>query len=289
MKRLIKSFAASLILCLTFSLAALAQDTGWTGEPLIQDHAGLLSEDEASTLEQKAEEISTEYDCGTYVLTVDSLAGKNRRDFAKDYYQEHNLGSGTYQNGILFLVAMDSREYVTITYGRDPADSDTYGIGILAFSDSDIEYLENQVVPYLSDGNYAEAFDTYLDQCQLELWDYQQYGGEVYTEGDPNYALDDDTLLPWWHYLSPVHIAIIILVPLLIGLIVCLIFLHQMKTARKATQAGAYVVKDSFVVTNAQDHFLRTERHERYIAQDNDSGGSSVDSDGFGGSSGGTF
>ena len=292
MKRLIGSFAAILTLCLALSLTVLAQDSSWSGEPLIQDRAGLLTEDQVTTLEEKAEAISTEYDCDTYVLTVNSLEGQGRREFAKEYYQEHNLGRGSFQNGILFLVAMDSREYVTITYGRDPEHSDSYGVGILAFSDSDIEYLENQVVPYLSDGDYSGAFDTYLDLCQQELLDYQQYGGgEVYTEGDPGYALGDTDYapLPWWHYLSPVHIAIIIFVPLLIALIVCLIFLRQMKTARKATQAGAYVVKDSFSVTNAQDIFLRTDRQERYIAQDNDSGGSSVDSDGFGGSSGGTF
>ncbi len=289
MKRLTRSLLFLLALCLLLSLAAMAQDSGWTGEPLIQDYAGLLTDDEVNTLEAKAEEISTEYDCGTYVLTVDSLDGKSRRDYAKDYYKEHDLGSGDYKNGILFLIAMETREYVTVTYGRDPNDSSNYGAGILAFSDSDISYLEDQVVPYLSDGDYAGAFDTYLDLCQTELWDYEQYGGgEVYTEGDQEYALDD-TVYPWYHYLGPVHIAIIILVPLIIALVICLIFRSQMKTARKATQAGAYVVKDSFVVTAAQDNFLRTERSERYIAHDDDSSGSSVDSDGFGGSSGGTF
>ena len=289
MKRLIRSFLLLLALSMTFSLAAMAQDSTWSGEPLIQDYAGLLTEEEASALEEKAEVISSEYDCGTYVLTVDSLDGKNRRDFAKDYYKEYNLGSGDYKNGILFLIAMETREYVTVTYGRDPNDSSNYGAGILAFSDSDISSMEDQVVPYLSDGDYAGAFDTYLDLCRTELWDYAQYGGgQVYTEGDREYALDD-TEYPWYHYLGPVHIAIIILVPLLIALVICLIFRSQMKTAKKATQAGAYVVKDSFQVTAAQDNFLRTERSERYIAQDNDSGGSSVDSDGFGGSSGGSF
>ena len=62
--------------------------------------------------------------------------------------------------------------------------------------------------------------------------------------------------------------------PLGISAFICLILYHQMKTARKKTEADEYM----------PGFTLRVKR-DRY----NSSGGSSVDSDGFGGSSGGSF
>ena len=69
------------------------------------------------------------------------------------------------------------------------------------------------------------------------------------------------------------------------------IFKSQMKTAKKATGAGNYLVGNSFQLTDSRDDYIRTTRSRRKIERDNsgDSGGSSVDSDGFGGSSGGKF
>lgn len=75
---------------------------------------------------------------------------------------------------------------------------------------------------------------------------------------------------------------------LLIALIVCLIFKAQMKTAKKAAGAENYLVDGSFQLTNARDDYVHTTRTSHKIERNN-SGGSSRDSDGFGGSSGGKF
>lgn len=244
---------------------------------LILDEAGLLTDVQKLRLEDQAQKIAAKYDCNPYVLTVASLDGAAPREFAKTYYQEHRLGNGDFRNGILFLVAMDSRDYVTITYGRDPSDSQAYGVGILAFTDYGISKLEEDVVPALSDGDYAAAFRTYLTDCETYL--------SYYSQGK---AFDKGSRLPGAPLFSTVQILIIIFVPLLIALIVCLIFLAQMKTAKKAAGAGNYLVDDSFQLTDTRDDYIRTTRSRRKIERDN-SGGSSVDSDGFGGSGGGKF
>ena len=40
---------------------------------------------------------------------------------------------------------MEGRDYVTVTYGKDPDDDSTYGIGITAFSDARVQALEDAV------------------------------------------------------------------------------------------------------------------------------------------------
>ena len=251
-------------------------------EQLVIDNAELLTDTQKLRLEDKAERISNQYGCNTYVLTVPTMDGAERRAFAKSYYTENQLGNGTYRNGILFMIAMDSRDYVTITYGRNPEDTSEYGVGILAFTDYGIARMEKDVVPYLSDGDYYTAFNTYLSACE----DYLSY----YAQG---HAYDKGERLPGDPIFTPLRIILIICIPLLVALIVCLIFRAQMKTAVKATKAGAYLVDGSFQVTNSQDTFVRTYRSTRKIERDSggssSSGGSTVDSEGFGGSSGGKF
>ena len=263
--------------------AAPAQATESSDYALIFDEAGLLTDPQRLRLENQAQKIASKYDCNPYVLTVDSLDGAAPREFAKTYYQEHALGNGDYRNGILFLVAMESRDYVTITYGRNPNDTSQYGAGILAFTDYGISKMEDDVVPSLSEGEYFTAFQTYLDDCETYL--------NCYSQGK---AFDRGTRLPGAPLFSLMQILIIIFVPLLIALIVCLIFKAQMKTARKATGAGNYLVDGSFQLTKAKDDYIRTTRSTEKIERNNSgssggSSGSTVDSDGFGGSSGGKF
>ena len=243
---------------------------------LVRDYAGLLSDSELNDLEQKAEELEEAYQCCTYVLTVDSLNGTERRNFAKQYYLDNDLGCGTWKNGILFLVAMESREYVTITYGRDPNNLTEYGIGINAFSDYGIEKLEDKVVPELSDGDYYDAFEVYLSTCENYLKQYTETGEPFDIGNEPRSIL--------------VPLLITIFVPLLIAFLICVVFWSQMKTAIKATQADNYIPQDGFNLTHQIDQYTHTTETRRTIERSNSSGGgSSVDSGGFGGSSGGHF
>ena len=79
-----------------------------------------------------------------YLLTVADIGGQNVREFAKDWYRSYGLGYGEGKSGILFLIALDSRDYVTITYG-----------GVTAFTDYRIAQIEDKIVPMLSDRSYT--------------------------------------------------------------------------------------------------------------------------------------
>lgn len=240
----------------------------------ILDEAGLLTQAQRLKLESRAQKAAETYDCGVYVLTVDTMNGMERREYAKEYYANHKLGVGDFQNGIVFLVCMDTREYVTITYGRNPNKITEYGPGIMAFTDEGIAAMEDAVTSNLSDGDYNGAFDTYMSTC-VEYLDYYEEHGEGMVPTSVSSIL--------------IRLAIVIFVPLLIALIVCMILKSQMKAARTAVTAGDYIPKDSFHLSLERDHYTHTTTERRKIEKESSSGGASVDSDGYGGSEGGHF
>ena len=85
------------------------------------------------------------------VVTVNSLDGKSAQDYADDFYDYNGYGIGTDKSGILLLVSMEARDWhITTT-----------GFGIRAITDAGLDYISDQFLPYLSDGEYLDAFETY--------------------------------------------------------------------------------------------------------------------------------
>ena len=163
MKHTAKRFAAllaALVLALCLSIPAFA------AAPLVRDEMGLFDADTYSQLEASAEAASDGPRLRRIFLVVDSIGDTDQRQYAKDYYLANGLGSGSEQSGILFLLAVGSRKYVTITYGG----------GVTAFTDYRIEQIEDAVVPYLSDNDWAEAASEYLSMCADTLDFYAEHG-----------------------------------------------------------------------------------------------------------------
>ena len=134
MKHTAKRFAAllaALVLALCLSIPAFA------AAPLVRDEMGLFDADTYSQLEASAEAASDGHDCDVYFLVVDSIGDADQRDYAKNYYISNGLGSGSEQSGILFLLAVGSRKYVTITYGG----------GVTAFTDTASSRLKMPLFP----------------------------------------------------------------------------------------------------------------------------------------------
>lgn len=226
-KKLFALLAAAL-LCMALTLPAGA------AAPLVRDECGVFDADTLADLEEQAESAS------------------------------NGLGYGDEQSGILFLLAVGSRKYVTITYGE----------GVTAFTDYRIEQQEDEIVPELSDEEWADAAYTYIDMCDYALDYYADYGEPIDVDND--IGLED--------------LLIAMIFPLGISAFICLILYHRMKTARQKTEADEYM--PGFTLRVKRDRYTHTTRERTYDPPQKEShasGGSSVDSDGFGGSSGGSF
>lgn len=240
-KKLFALLAAAL-LCMALTLPAGA------AAPLVRDECGVFDADTLADLEEQAESASDGHDVDVYFLVVDDIGDADQRDYAKNYYIANGLGYGDEQSGILFLLAVGSRKYVTITYGE----------GVTAFTDYRIEQQEDEIVPQLSDEEWADA----------------AYGEPIDVDND--IGLED--------------LLIAMIFPLGISAFICLILYHQMKTARQKTEADEYM--PGFTLRVKRDRYTHTTRERTYDPpqkESHSSGGSSVDSDGFGGSSGGSF
>lgn len=240
----------------------------------ISDAANVMENSQVSELETRCEALAEEYDVGVYLCTVDAYTGGSIREFAKDYYRDNALGLGEANRGILFVVATSQREYVTVTYGWADALSEC------PFTDYGVERLEEEIVSYISQDDYAGGFTAYVDECEYYLA-YLAGNGEPFDVGSDSGSRMDNVKagLPY-----------AIVIGLVVAGVIVMIMKKKTTGGMDAPLATVYVNRDSFVGNGGNDRFLYTTETVRTIeSKSNGGGGSSVDSDGFGGSSGGSY
>ena len=132
------------------------------------DQAELLTAEEQQQIQAKLDEVSELHHCDAVVMTVNSLEGKTATEYADDAFDYDGYGLGEDKAGILFLVDMGDRNWAT----------STHGYAITAFTDAGLSYIEEKLVSYLGDGEYAEAFNCFAEQCDRFLT--QAETGEPY-------------------------------------------------------------------------------------------------------------
>lgn len=231
MKR--KLFTLMLILCLVAGLSL----TAYASSNHLVDDAGLLTDTEAANLEAKLSQISDRHNVDIVIVAVDSTDGKSPMDFADDYY-DYN---GYRTDGILLLVSMDDSDWWV----------STTGYGITAITDAGLDYMSDRFVPYLSDGEFAQAFEKFADLCD-------EFITQAKT-GDPY----DSHNLPK----EPFSLVTNLLIALGIGLVAAWIVTGSMKaklkTVRQQAKADDYIASGSLQLTHSRDLFLYTHLDRR--------------------------
>ena len=244
MKKKVFGILLAILLCLNISVPAFAQ----SDMPLLIDDADILTDSEESTLLSKLENISANQQMDIVIVTVNDLYGETPRDYADDFYDFN----GYAEDGILLLVSMEDSDW----------HISTSGYGITAVTDAGLEYMADQFVDDLSDGNYYGAFVIYADFCD-------EFIGMA-RSGDP-FDVED---LPKEDF----NFITSLLVSLGIGLVVALIITGRMKgklkTVRQQTEAADYVKTGSMNLTHSRDLFLYTHIDRRAKPQESSSGGS---------------
>ncbi len=145
----ISAFLIALALCIAFPLAVLADGSA---VKLIDD-AKLLSEAEYQDVLLSLEQVSEKYGVDVAVLTTNGTGGQDIVSFADDYYDNHGYGTGDDKSGALLVLDMESRQWYITTSGE----------GISAFTDYGIQQCGEELVGYLSGGDYAGAFKKYAE------------------------------------------------------------------------------------------------------------------------------
>ena len=270
--------AAVLLSALLSALLALplaAEEPAWE----VTDHAELLTADQLSDLSARVRELTAQYQTDFVIVTVDSLGGKTPKAFANDFYDGNHCGYGADRDGVLMLIAMDSRDYYFLTNGA-PTEKLAQAGGLSA--------LENKVVPHLSDGNYYLAFGTFLDTAAAIV------AKPLSAPGASNPAYNDDFVYIGFDDVPSAAerwqtVGIFALIGVIVGFVTTFIMKRGMKTARAQKYAMDYVRSGSFHLTRKQDLYLYRTRTRVRVQSNNSASGGGSRSGGSRGGGGGKF
>lgn len=263
-------FLLCILLALVFGLSAAASAAQTDAQlPYIVDDANLLSADQQTQLEQRAEALADTYDCGVYIVTVEDFteytSSYSIESFAEEVFQRYTLGVGEQDNGIMLVLSMADRDFDLCAYGSGAN---------YAFTDYGKDWLANRFLDDFRDNDWYQGFSDYMTGSTRLL--------QLAAEGKPfDYDTDPEYLRSQRNF----KIGIVVIVPLLIAMIACLVMKGQMKSAIRKTDADEYIPPRSMRLTLRTDQYLRTTQSRVRIESDRSSsgghGGTSVNSGGF--------
>lgn len=235
--------------------------------PRLVDDAHLLSEYEYQSLLAKLDEISERQQFDIAIVTTGSLGGYDSDEYADDFYDYNGYGMGGNDSGILLLISMEERDWAI----------STHGFGITVFTDAGQEYLVNQFIGDLSDGNYADAFNKFADISESFI---------IQAKSEKPYDNSNIPKSPPPPYLPVITTTI----GIVIAFIITGIMRMQLKSVSMQTAAGSYIKNNSLKIAESKDVFLYANLSKTKIqkAQSSSSSGSSTHRSSSGRSHGGS-
>ena len=237
MKRKLLTMLFVVVLCLSLAVSAFA-----VSGAEIYDEADLLSSAEETQIAEKLSKIGEQFDAQIVIMTVPTSDG-SIDTFVEDVYDSMNMGCGENRDGVLLLVCMDSREYRILSNGYAGE-----AIGM-----DQIDAISEAIVSDLSDGDYADAFITFADNCAYYL--------DGYLNGYP--------------FNAGKNLVIALIIGVVAGVIVAFVLKKQLKSVRQQKQANVYIKSGSMQITASRDLFLYREVSKTKKASTNSSGSGS--------------
>ncbi len=291
--------AALITFCMAFPAFAEANKDWQNGEipeerqlPRAVDYTDTFSDTQLKSLNSKLDTLSNKWNTDIVCLLDYDLGGYDTAtEYADDYYDYNGFA----EDGILFAVFIESRDWAISTKGEAIDTFDNY---------------ENDIIDYLiadlSDDEFYSAFIMYADRCDdllgnyysdsnddnsyaagNEYDDYYDYN-DNYNDGDDfNYdpadtiksEPDSETIL--------IAVAISVVIGIASGFIGTGIMRSKLKSVKFQSGAADYVVPNSFKMHDSKDIYLYSTvtKTERPTDNGNHSGSSHG---GFGGGGGGS-
>ena len=234
-----------LVLVLVLSMAV---SVSAATDQFVYDDAGLLTAEETASLTARLSQLSDTYDAQIVVATISSAQGNDVDAVLNHLYDNAGFGYGENLDGVLLLICMDPREYRILSNGYCAA----------AIDPADIDAIGSVIVNDLTDGNYADAFDTFAEKCEYYL--------DGHLNGFPfNFGM---------------NLMIALMVGLIAGLITAKSLKGQLKTVHQKNEAKNYIKSGSLNLHTRNDVFLyrdirRTPKPRESTTRSSSSGGSS--------------
>jgi len=224
----------SILLMVICTLWAFSFSVSAADLPMVYDEADLLTDAEEAALLVRLERLSDSTGMDVAVALVDSTGEYSPMEYADDYFDNNGFGRGDDRDGLVLLISMEYSDWWI----------STRGYAVTAFTDAGIEYIGEQVTPYLSDGMYADAVEEFAAQCDTFI-------AQAKT-GDPF----DTHNLPKDPFNPLLSLVIALIAGFIIGKIYTGKLKGQLNTVRRQSAASGYVRNGSLNVTNSNDFFL---------------------------------
>ena len=224
----------------------------------VYDFANLFSDSEEKKLYNDIYKYTNKTSYEAVIVTTYDNNGKHVEDYAMDFYEDNNFR----EDGIIFVIDMLDRGYTMMVHG---AAIDTY-------TDSDIDYILDELYYDMRDGDYYGAASNFLSLSTKYYSNDSSYsyGGTVSTE--------DMTI--WLKLLG---------YPLIVTVIVILIMAFQNRMVKKANSSKSFLNNETKVITTISDIFLGSTTTKVRIDTSSSSGSSGRSSGMRSSSSGGSF
>ena len=148
--------AVTMLFLLVSALPSFAAEV--ETEQRVFDYADLLEDGDEEEMQLWVEDMQENWGLDLAFLTTYDTEGKSVQQYGADFYVDHGLGLGETYDGVIFVLDMGTREGQIITCGK----------AIDIYTDYYIEEMWDNMVGYLSDGDYYWAFFTlYMDLNEL--------------------------------------------------------------------------------------------------------------------------
>lgn len=242
MKNILFKITLVLLLCVSLSLALCVGAAAQTTQPVLYDEADLLTAAQETALLAEMERVSEAYGVQIIIAAVKDTDGKSVDSYLDWYYDSHAFGTGESRDGVLLLLSMEERDWRILSNGR----------GSQYIPTDRIDKIGEDIVPYLSDGEYAAAFTRFVGHC------------EYYIDGEINGFPFDLTK----------NIVISLVIGVAAALIVTALMRRQLKSVRRKAAAGEYLKEGSMQLTTSSDLYLYRHVSKTAIPKSNSSGSS---------------
>lgn len=292
MKHLItrKSFSLIATICVLLSLfigtTALASETGTTeSNQHVYDKADLLSTSEIEDLEKMCTEYGDEAGIEIMILTHDDPDAVYAEDYIENF--EDNLPVG---DRVYILLDMQNRDVFMEGYGL----AETY------IHSKRIATIIDEITPSLSNGDYYDAFATYIERSAAYMSDDSElnydhdYTASKPQSNNPNASNYDETWPAQYNSGNNAVDSILtnvwfqLLAAVIIGIIAVAIMAYN-SGGKMTTGGNTYMDSGNSGLIGRRDDYVRTQvTRVRKPQNNNNNQGGGFNAGGFrGGSSGG--
>ncbi|GIO28091.1 TPM domain-containing protein [Ornithinibacillus bavariensis] len=174
------------ILSLVFIFGFLTSAFAEENKQRVYDYANLLSEDEIAELEDLALKHGKEHEMDFIIVTTPDADGRDIQPYIEDFYDDMAFGFDK-PHGNTAIVALNMAKRDVMIFG--------FYKGEKYINDKRADLIRQKITPYLSGGNYYEAFSLFIET------------GSEYMGYMPFVNPDSFLLKTWFHILLAIGVA----------------------------------------------------------------------------------